>query len=117
MQHRNAASPEIPNMAFRPLGDRVVIKRVDEEARTKGGIIIPDTAKEKPQEGEVVAVGPGVWDDDGKRVPLDLKAGDRILFGKWSGSEVKIDGEDLLIMKESDVLGILDPVVAQAKAA
>jgi chaperonin GroES len=104
-------------MAFRPLGDRVVIKRVEEEAKTKGGIIIPDTAKEKPQEGEVVAVGPGVWDDDGKRVPLDLKAGDRILFGKWSGSEVKIDGEDLLIMKESDVLGILDPVVAQAKAA
>jgi chaperonin GroES len=112
-----AASPENPNMAFRPLGDRVVIKRIDEEAKTKGGIIIPDTAKEKPQEGEVVAVGPGAWDEDGKRVPMDLKAGDRILFGKWSGSEVKVDDEDLLIMKESDVLGILDPVIAQAKAA
>ena len=104
-------------MVFRPLGDRVVIKRVDEEAKTKGGIIIPDTAKEKPHEGEVVAVGPGARDEQGKIQPLDVKAGDRILFGKWSGSEVKIDGEDLLIMKESDVLGILDPVVAQAKAA
>jgi len=104
-------------MVFRPLGDRVVIKRVDEEAKTKGGIIIPDTAKEKPQEGELVAVGPGARDEQGKIQPLDVKAGDRILFGKWSGSEVKIDGEDLLIMKESDVLGILDPVVAQAKAA
>jgi len=104
-------------MAFRPLGDRVVIKRVEEEARTKGGIIIPDTAKEKPQEGEVVAVGPGARDEDGKRVPMDVKAGDRILFGKWSGSEVKIDGEDLLIMKESDILGVIEPVPAQAKAA
>ena len=102
-------------MAFRPLGDRVLIKRVEEEAKTKGGIIIPDTAKEKPQEGEVIAVGPGVRDDDGKRVPMDLKAGDRILFGKWSGAEVKIDGEDLLIMKESDVLGVVD--LAAAKAA
>jgi len=104
-------------MAFRPLGDRVVIKRVEEEAKTKGGIIIPDTAKEKPQEGEVIAVGPGARDDNGKIQPLEVKKGDRILFGKWSGSEVKIDGEDLLIMKESDILGILDPVAAQAKAA
>jgi chaperonin GroES len=104
-------------MAFRPLGDRVLIRRVEEEAKTKGGIIIPDNAKEKPQEGEVVAVGPGDRDDDGKRIPMDLKPGDRILFGKWSGSEVKIDGEDLLIMKQSDVLGVLDAVVAKAKAA
>ena len=95
-------------MAFRPLGDRVLVRRVEEEEKTKGGIIIPDTAKEKPQEGEVVAVGPGVRDDDGKRVPLDVKAGDFILFGKWSGSEIKLEGEDLLIMKESDVLGVLD---------
>ena len=94
-------------MAFRPLGDRVLVKRVEEEQKTKGGIIIPDTAKEKPQEGEVVAVGPGVRDEDGKHVALELKAGDRILFGKWSGTEVKIDGDDLIIMKESDVLGVL----------
>jgi chaperonin GroES len=104
-------------MAFRPLGDRVLVRRVEEEAKTKGGIIIPDTAKEKPQEGEVVAVGPGARDEDGKRIPMDLKAGDRILFGKWSGSEVKIDGEDLIIMKESDVLGLLDAPAAKAKAA
>jgi chaperonin GroES len=104
-------------MAFRPLGDRVVVRRVEEEAKTKGGIIIPDNAKEKPQEGEVIAAGPGAYDDDGKRIALDVKPGDRILFGKWSGSEVKIDGEELLIMKESDILGVLDPVVAQAKAA
>ena len=95
-------------MAFRPLGDRVLVKRVEEEEKTKGGIIIPDTAKEKPQEGEVVAVGPGVRDDNGKLQPLDVKAGDRILFGKWSGTEVKIDGKDLLIMKESDVLGVVE---------
>ena len=94
-------------MAFRPLGDRVLVKRVEEEEKTKGGIIIPDTAKEKPQEGEVVAVGAGARDDSGKIVPLELKAGDRILFGKWSGTEVKIEGEDLLIMKESDVLGVI----------
>jgi chaperonin GroES len=105
------------NMAFRPLGDRVLIKRVEEVAKTKGGIIIPDTAKEKPQEGEVIAVGPGARDDSGVVQPLDVKPGDRILFGKWSGSEVKIAGDDLLIMKESDILGVLDPVVAQAKAA
>ena len=104
-------------MAFRPLGDRVVIRRVEEEAKTKGGIIIPDNAKEKPQEGEVVAVGPGGRDEDGRRIAIDVAVGDRILFGKWSGSEVKIDGEELLIMKESDILGVLDPVVAQAKAA
>ena len=94
-------------MAFRPLGDRVLVKRVEEEEKTKGGIIIPDTAKEKPQEGEVVATGPGARDDNGKVQPLDVKVGDKILFGKWSGSEVKLDGEDLLIMKESDILGVV----------
>ena len=94
-------------MAFRPLGDRVLVKRVEEESKTKGGIIIPDTAKEKPQEGEVVSVGPGARDESGKVNALELKAGDRILFGKWSGTEVKIDGADLIIMKESDVLGVL----------
>ena len=94
-------------MKFRPLGDRVLVKRVEEETKTKGGIIIPDTAKEKPQEGEVVAVGPGARDDSGKVNALELKAGDRILFGKWSGTEVKLEGEDLIIMKESDVLGVL----------
>ena len=104
-------------MAFRPLGDRVVIRRVEEEAKTKGGIIIPDTAKEKPQEGEVIAVGPGARDEDGKRVPMDVKVGDRILFGKWSGSEVKLDDEDLLIMKESDIMGIVDSAKAGKKAA
>jgi chaperonin GroES len=103
-------------MAFRPLGDRVLVRRVEEEEKTKGGIIIPDTAKEKPQEGEVIAVGPGARDDSGKIQPLDVKNGDRILFGKWSGSEVKLDGEDLLIMKESDILGVLEPV-KKAKAA
>jgi len=95
-------------MAFRPLGDRVLVKRVEEETKTKGGIIIPDTAKEKPQEGEVVAVGPGARDDSGKLVALDVKKGDRILFGKWSGTEVKLEGEDLLIMKESDILGVVE---------
>ena len=94
-------------MAFRPLGDRGLVKRVEEESKTKGGIIIPDTAKEKPQEGEVIAVGPGVRDDKGVVNALELKAGDRILFGKWSGTEVKLEGEDLIIMKESDVLGVL----------
>jgi chaperonin GroES len=94
-------------MAFRPLGDRVLVRRVEEEQKTKGGIIIPDTAKEKPQEGEVIEVGPGARDDSGKVHALDLKKGDRILFGKWSGSEIKLEGEDLLIMKESDVLGVL----------
>ena len=94
-------------MSFRPLGDRVLVKRVEEESKTKGGIIIPDTATEKPQEGEVLAVGPGARDESGKRVELDVKAGDRILFVKWSGTEVKIDGADLIIMKEVDVLGVL----------
>ena len=94
-------------MALRPLGDRVLVKRVQEEEKTKGGIIIPDNAKEKPQEGEVVAVGPGARDEDGEFIKPELAIGDRILFGKWSGSEVKIDGEDLIIMKESDVLGVL----------
>ena len=103
-------------MKFRPLHDRVVVKRLEEETKTAGGIIIPDTAKEKPQQGKVVAVGPGARDEAGKVVPLDVKAGDSVLFGKWSGSEVKIDGEDLLIMKESDILGVLD-ATAKAKAA
>ncbi len=103
-------------MNFRPLGDRILLKRVEEETKTKGGIIIPDTAKEKPQEGEVIAVGPGARDDAGKVQPLDVKPGDRILFGKWSGTEVKLDGEDLLIMKESDILGVVDPDAARAAA-
>jgi len=94
-------------MAFRPLGDRVLVKRVDEESKTKGGIIIPDTAKEKPQEGKVVAVGTGTRGDDGKITPLDVKPGDKVLFGKWSGSEVTVDGEELIIMKESDILGVI----------
>ncbi|MEQ1953296.1 co-chaperone GroES [Mesorhizobium sp. CN2-181] len=92
---------------FRPLHDRVVVRRVESEEKTKGGIIIPDTAKEKPQEGEIIAVGSGARDEAGKLVPLDVKAGDRILFGKWSGTEVKLNGEDLLIMKESDIMGII----------
>ena len=104
-------------MKFRPLHDRVMIRRVDPEGRTAGGIIIPDTAQEKPMEGEIVAVGPGARDETGKVVPLDVKPGDRILFGKWSGTEVKIDGEDLLIMKESDVLGVLEGAAAKKKAA
>ncbi len=95
-------------MKFRPLHDRVVVRRLEEEERTKGGIIIPDTAKEKPQQGEVIAVGPGARNEQGQLVALDVKEGDRILFGKWSGTEVKIDGEDLLIMKESDILGVLE---------
>ena len=95
-------------MAFRPLHDRVVVRRIDSDEKTAGGIIIPDTAKEKPQEGEVVAVGPGARDEDGDRIPMDVNAGDRILFGKWSGTEVKIDGEDLLIMKESDIMGVVE---------
>jgi chaperonin GroES len=104
-------------MKFRPLQDRVVVKRVDAEEKTKGGIIIPDTAKEKPMEGEVVAAGPGARDESGKLVPLDVKAGDRILFGKWSGTEVKIDGEDVLIMKESDVMGIVEGHAAGSRPA
>jgi chaperonin GroES len=104
-------------MEFRPLHDRVVVKRVDAEEKTKGGIIIPDTAKEKPQEGEVIAVGPGARDESGKLIPLDLKAGDRILFGKWSGTEITLHGEDLLIMKESDVMGIVESEAATTRAA
>ena len=104
-------------MKFRPLHDRIVIRRIEEEEKTKGGIIIPDTAKEKPQEGEVIAAGPGARDESGKLVPLDLKAGDRVLFGKWSGTEVKIDGEDLLIMKEADVMGVIEGTPATKKKA
>ena len=102
-------------MKFRPLHDRVVVRRVEEDERTRGGIIIPDTAKEKPQQGEVVAVGPGAPDEKGKVQPLDVKAGDFVLFGKWSGTEVKLDGEDLLIMKESDILGVLEGATVNAK--
>ena len=104
-------------MKFRPLHDRVVVKRIDAEAKSAGGIIIPDTAQEKPSQGEVVAVGPGGRDEAGKLIPIDLKAGDRVLFGKWGGTEVKIDGEDLLIMKESDILGVLEGVAAARKKA
>ena len=104
-------------MHFRPLHDRVLVRRVEAEEKTAGGIIIPDTAKEKPQEGEVVAVGAGARDDAGKLVEPAVKAGDRVLFGKWSGSEVRIDGEDLLIMKESDILGVIDAVVPLKQAA
>jgi chaperonin GroES len=104
-------------MKFRPLHDRVVVRRIEAEEKTAGGIIIPDTAKEKPMEGEVIAVGPGARDEQGKLVPLDVKAGDRILFGKWSGTEVKLDGEELLIMKESDIMGIVEGTAAKKKAA
>jgi chaperonin GroES len=104
-------------MKFRPLHDRIVIKRIEAEAKSAGGIIIPDTAKEKPQQGEVVAVGPGGRDESGKLIPIDVKAGDRVLFGKWSGTEVKIDDEDYLIMKESDVMGVLVETEARKKAA
>ena len=100
-------------MKFRPLHDRVAVRRVEEEQKTKGGIIIPDTAKEKPMQGEVLAVGPGVRDEKGELVKLDVQVGDRILFGKWSGTEVKIDGDELLIMKESDIMGVLDEGAAQ----
>ena len=104
-------------MNFRPLHDRVVVRRLEEETKTKGGIIIPDTAKEKPMQGEVVAAGPGAKNDKGEIGPLDVKAGDRVLFGKWSGTEVKIDGEELLIMKESDIMGVIEGGVAAKKAA
>jgi chaperonin GroES len=104
-------------MKFRPLHDRVVVRRVEEEGKTKGGIIIPDNAKEKPQQGEVIAVGPGARDESGKIVAVEVSAGDRVLFGKWSGSEVRIDGEDLLIMKESDIMGVIERAVAAKKAA
>ena len=104
-------------MKFRPLHDRVLVRRVEQLEKTAGGIIIPDTAKEKPQEGEVIAAGAGIKGEDGKITPLDVKAGDRILFGKWSGTEVRVDGEDLLIMKESDILGVLENIAAFSKAA
>ena len=104
-------------MSFRPLHDRVLVRRIEESAKTAGGIIIPDTAKEKPQEGEIVAVGSGARGDDNEIIPLEVKPGDRVLFGKWSGTEVKIDGEELLIMKESDILGIIQGKVAAKKAA
>ncbi len=104
-------------MKFRPLHDRIVVKRVANETKTAGGIIIPDTAAEKPQQGEVVAAGPGARDEAGKLVPLDVKTGDKVLFGKWSGTEVKIDGEDLLIMKESDIMGVVEQTIAKKKAA
>ena len=104
-------------MQFRPLHDRVLVRRVESEERTKGGILIPDTAKEKPMEGEVVAAGPGARSDDGKLQPMDVKAGDRVLFGKWSGTEVKLDGEELIIMKESDIMGVLEQGTAAKKVA
>ena len=104
-------------MKFRPLHDRVVVERIEADEKSSGGIIIPDTVKEKPQEGEIVAVGPGARDENGKVTPLDVKAGDRVLFGKWSGTEVKVDGEELLIMKESDIMGVIENSSAALKAA
>ena len=104
-------------MKFRPLHDRCVVRRIEEDTKTAGGIIIPDTAKEKPMQGEIIAVGPGARDDNGKLVPLEVKKGDRVLFGKWSGTEVKIDGQDLLIMKESDILGIIEGKASVRAAA
>ena len=104
-------------MSFRPLHDRVVVRRIDAETKSAGGIIIPDTAKEKPQQGEVIAVGPGARDEQGRLTPLDVKVGDTVLFGKWSGTEVRLDGEDLLIMKESDILGIVDGAAAETRKA
>jgi chaperonin GroES len=104
-------------MKFRPLHDRVVVRRIEAEEKSTGGIIIPDTAKEKPSQGEVIAVGPGGRDESGKLIPIDVKEGDRVLFGKWSGTEVKIDGQELLIMKESDIMGIIDEPVSKKKAA
>ena len=104
-------------MAFRPLHDRILVRRIEADEKTAGGIIIPDTAKEKPQEGEVIAVGPGARDQQGQIVALDVKAGDRVLFGKWSGTEIKVDGEDLLIMKESDILGVIELQLEAKKAA
>src|SRR5919108_138625 len=104
-------------MAFRPLHDRVLIRRLEQEAKSAGGIIIPDTAKEKPMEGEVIAVGPGARSEDGKLHPLDVKPGDRVLFGKWSGTEIKLDGEELIIMKESDIMGVLEGTASKRKAA
>jgi chaperonin GroES len=104
-------------MKFRPLHDRVVVERIDADAKSAGGILIPDSAQEKPSQGEIVAIGPGGRDEAGKLIPIELKKGDRVLFGKWSGTEVKIDGQDLLIMKESDIMGVLQETVAKKKAA
>jgi chaperonin GroES len=104
-------------MKFRPLHDRVVVERIDADTKSAGGILIPDSVQEKPSQGEIVAVGPGGRDEAGKLIPIDLKKGDRVLFGKWSGTEVKIDGQDLLIMKESDIMGVLQETVAKKKAA
>ena len=104
-------------MKFRPLHDRVVVKRIEKEQKTKGGLIIPDTAKEKPMQGEILAVGPGARNDKGELAPMSVQVGDRVLFGKWSGTEVKLDGDELLIMKESDIMGVLEESTAQAKAA
>jgi chaperonin GroES len=116
--HKTAESLNMEDfMKFRPLHDRVVVKRIDAEEKTSGGIIIPDSAKEKPSQGEIIAVGPGGRDEAGKLIPIDLKVGDIVLFGKWSGTEVKIDGQDLLIMKESDILGVLEGSVASRKKA
>src|SRR3954449_6611427 len=115
--NRSTCSTRRFPMKFRPLHDRVVVKRIDAEEKTSGGIIIPDTAKEKPSQGEIVAVGPGGRDEAGKLIPIDLKVGERVLFGKWSGTEVKIDNVDLLIMKESDIMGVLEETVARKKAA
>src|ERR1700686_4901576 len=114
---RPSMNPRRPSVKLRPLQDRVLIRRVEPEAKTAGGIFIPDTAQEKPMEGEVVAVGPGVRDEGGKVYPLDVKSGDRVLFGKWSGTEDKLDGEDLMIMKEADIMGVLDRAAATKKAA
>src|SRR6185437_5632231 len=111
------SGPRRPSMKLRPLQDRVLIRRVEPEAKSSGGIIIPDTAQEKPMEGEVVAVGPGVRAEDGQLHPLDVRAGDRVLFGKWSGTEIKLDGEDLMIMKESDIMGVIDSAATNKKAA
>jgi chaperonin GroES len=112
-----ALDKEEKPMKFRPLHDRVVVRRIDAEEKTKGGIIIPDTAKEKPQEAEVIGVGPGGRDENGKLIPIDLKVGDRILFGKWSGTEIKLDGEELLIMKENDVMGVVQASASARRAA
>src|SRR5690242_10583899 len=116
-QSRNNYMAKEDRMKFRPLHDRVVVKRIEAEEKTKGGIIIPDTAKEKPSQGEITAVGPGGRDESGKLIPIDLKVGDRVLFGKWSGTEVKLDGQELLIMKESDIMGVLTDVPAVKKQA
>jgi chaperonin GroES len=112
-----ANQPQEQCMKFRPLHDRIAVKRIDAEAKTAGGIIVPDTVKEKPSQGELVAVGPGGRDENGKLVPIDLKVGERVLFGKWSGTEVKIDGEDILIMKESDIMGVLEEAAAKTRKA